>query len=78
MMAIASMQSQPVVETISRPLSWAESSATVFSKIASLAALVFDAIPSTWLYAGAGVALTLYLALVILGATAYRTLYVNK
>ncbi|HVY81618.1 MAG TPA: hypothetical protein VG994_11590 [Steroidobacteraceae bacterium] len=78
MMALARLQSQPLVETLARPLSWAHASAGVFSKIASLAAVVFQAFPPIWLYMGAGVALTLYLALVILGTTAYRTLYVNK
>jgi hypothetical protein len=78
MMLIASVSSQPVVETIAKPLSWAETGASLFSKTVSLASIVFDAIPTTWLYAGAGVALTLYFALVVLGATAYRALYVNK
>ena len=77
MILITNLRS-PVVETIAKPLSWAESSANVFSKTISLASLVFNAIPTTWLYVGAGLALTLYLALVVLGATAYRTLYVNK
>jgi hypothetical protein len=78
MMLIAGVRSQPLVETIAKPLSWAETGANLFSKSVSLASVVFDAIPTTWLYAGAGVALTLYFALLILGATAYRALYVNK
>jgi hypothetical protein len=78
MMLIAGVQSQPVVATIAKPLSWAETSANLFSKTISLASLVFNAIPPTWLYAGAGIALTLYFALFVLGATAYRALYVNK
>jgi hypothetical protein len=78
MMLIAGMRSQSVVETIAKPLSWAETGANLFSKTISLASVVFGAIPTTWLYAGAGLALTLYVALVVLGATAYRTLYVNK
>lgn len=78
MMLIAGVQSQPVVDTIAKPLSWAEASANLFSKTVNLASLVFDAIPTMWLYAGAGVALTLYFALLVLGATAYRALYVNK
>jgi len=79
MMLISGVQSQPVVvETIAKPLSWAETGANVFSKAGSLAALVFDAIPTWWLYTGAGVALTLYVAVLALGATAYRALYVNK
>src|SRR4051812_35929086 len=45
MMLIANVRS-PVVETIAKPLSWAESSANVFSKTISLASLVLDAIPT--------------------------------
>jgi len=79
MMLITGVQSQPVVvETIAKPLSWAETGADLFSKTVSLASVVFDAIPTWWLYAGAGVALTLYFALLALGATAYRALYVTK
>jgi hypothetical protein len=78
MTLITSMRSQPVVETIAKPLSWAETGADLFSKTVSLASVVFDAIPSTWLYAAAAIALTLYFALLVLGATAYRALYVNK
>ena len=79
MMLITGVQSQPVVvATIAKPLSWAETSASLFSKAVNLASLVFNAIPTTWLYVGAGVALTLYLALVVLGTTAYRALYANK
>jgi hypothetical protein len=77
MLLITSVRS-PVVETIAKPLSWAETSADVFSKTINLAAIVLNAIPSHWLYAGIGVALALYVALLVLGATAYRTLYVSK
>jgi hypothetical protein len=68
----------PVVDTIAKPLSWAETSADLFSKTVGFAAVVLNAIPSTWLYAAIGLALTLYFALFVLGATAYRALYVNK
>jgi hypothetical protein len=77
MWLITSVRS-PVVETIAKPLSWAETSADLFSKTINLAAIVLNAIPSHWLYAGIGVAIALYLALLALGATAYRTLYVSK
>jgi hypothetical protein len=78
MLLISSVHSQPVVDTIAKPLSWAEASVSLFSKTINLAAVVLNAIPSTWLYAGIGLAITLYLALFVLGATAYRALYVNK
>jgi hypothetical protein len=77
-MLVAGVQSQPVVETIAKPLSWAETTAGLFSKTIQLAAIVLNAIPSHWLYIGLALAATLYIALLVLGATAYRTLYVNK
>jgi hypothetical protein len=78
-MVMGSVQSQPaVVETLSQPLSWAERTADGLSRFVSLCAAIFDAIPPLWLYAGIAIAITLYLSLLVLGATAYRTLYVNK
>jgi len=75
---ISGVHSQPVVDTIAKPLSWAEASASLLSKSVNLAAVILNAIPSTWLYAAIGLAVALYLALFLLGATAYRALYVNK
>jgi hypothetical protein len=72
------VRSSPVVETIAKPFSWAEASAAWLSKMVNYASLIFDAIPSHWLYAGIALAAVLYVALLLLGATAYRTLYVNK
>jgi hypothetical protein len=77
MLLITGVQS-PVVDTIAKPLSWAESSADLFAKTISFIAVILNAIPSHWLYAGLALAGTLYLAVVVLGATAYRALYVNK
>ena len=72
------VQSDPVVETITRPLGWAGRTADSFSRAASFCSALFDAIPSHWLYIGTALAITLYIAAVALGATAYRTLYANK
>lgn len=68
----------PVVDTLAKPLSWAERSADLFSKTISIGAAVLNAVPPHWLYLGLGLAAGLYLTLLALGATAYRTLYVNK
>jgi hypothetical protein len=72
------VETVPVVATLTRPLTWAERVADSFSRFVSFGSALFDAIPSHWLYIGAALAITLYVALLVLGATAYRTLYVNK
>jgi hypothetical protein len=78
-MVMGNVKSQPaVVETLTRPMSWAEGTADGFSRFISLGAAIIDAIPPLWLYAGIAIAITLYLSLLVLGAAAYRTLYVNK
>ena len=78
MLLVARLHSEPVVAVITKPMSWAENSAAAVSKIVSVASVVLNAIPPHWLYAGIALAATLYLALVALGATAYRTLYAGK
>jgi hypothetical protein len=72
------VQTAPVVETLTRPLGWAERIADSFSRCLSFGSALFNAIPSHWLYIGTAIAITLYIALLVLGHTAYRTLYVNK
>jgi len=44
----------------------------------SLASLVFNAIPTVWLYCGVAVGFTLYAVLFGLGTFAYRTLYIQR
>lgn len=78
LLLIRGIHSQPVVDSIAKPLSWAETGADLLSKTVGLASVVVNAVPTHWLYAGIGLAVALYLALLALGATAYRTLYVNK
>jgi len=46
--------------------------------VADLGATVFRSIPTVWLYGVVAFIATLYAALVGLGATAYRTLIVNR
>jgi hypothetical protein len=48
------------------------------STTVSLGEMVFHAIPTIWLYAGAAVGFTLYAVLFGLGTFAYRTLYVQR
>ena len=78
MLLVARIHSEPVVAAFTKPMSWAENSADAVSKTVSVASMVLNAIPSHWLYAGIALAATLYVALVALGATAYRTLYAGK
>ncbi len=78
MLLIRGVQSQPMVDSLAKPLSWAETSASLFSKTVGLAEVVLNAIPPHWLHAGVGLAVALYIALLALGATAYRTLYMSK
>ena len=64
-----------VLGAASAPAASVRSTAEVASSLGSATRLVFDSIPSYWIYLGAGFAAVLYLALFGLGATAYRTLY---
>ena len=51
---------------------------TIATFVADLGATVFRSIPMVWLYGVAAFIAMLYAALVGLGATAYRTLIVNR
>jgi hypothetical protein len=63
---------------VARPVSWYEHFSSFFTTLASLGYTLLHAIPPHWLFIGIAVTATLYVALFALGATAYRTLYVNK
>jgi hypothetical protein len=78
MWVITDARSAPVVTALAQPLSWAEKTLNLFSMLGALGSAVLDAIPPHWLYAGLALAAALYIALFALGATAYRTLYMNK
>jgi hypothetical protein len=75
MWLLADSRSAPMV---SRPVSWYEHSASFVSTLGSLGATLINAIPPHWLFVGIALTAMLYVALFVLGATAYRTLYVNK
>jgi hypothetical protein len=56
---------------------WMRPFLTVLSSMGGLTPAFVNAIPSTWLYAGAAVGIALYAVLFGLGAAAYRTLYLR-
>lgn len=64
-----------VLGAASAPAASVRSTAEVASSLGNVTRLIFESIPSYWIYLGAGFAAVLYLALFGLGATAYRTLY---
>jgi hypothetical protein len=78
MWLITDPRAAPVVGALAEPLSWAEKTLNLFSTVGVLGSTVLHAIPPHWLYAGLALAAMLYIALFALGATAYRTLYMNK
>ena len=75
MWLIADSQTAPVV---TRSVSFYEHLASFVSTLSSLVSTLFHAIPPQWLAGALILTVLLYLALFALGATAYRTLYVNK
>lgn len=75
MWLITDSQSTPVV---TRSVSFYEHAASFLSTLGSLVSTLFHAIPPQWLVGALVLTVVLYLALFALGATAYRTLYVNK
>ena len=75
MWLVTDSTSAPVV---TRSVSWYEQLASFMSTLGSLGSTLLHAIPPQWLFAGIALIALLYVALFVLGATAYRTLYVNK
>ena len=65
----------PALRGFLAPVAQVSSAATF---IADLGATIFRSIPTFWLYGIVAFIATLYAALVGLGATAYRTLIVNR
>lgn len=57
---------------------WLHGPANIISVAADVGAAVVRTVPTYWLYGGAATALALYAVLFGLGATAYRTLYINR
>jgi hypothetical protein len=60
-----------------RLLPWASSALTLVDVFRALDAAVGRTIPNGWLYGAAAVGVFLYASLFVLGATAYRTLYLH-
>jgi len=69
---------QPLIGAMARPLTWAERTTDSLWRIVELSQAVLQAVPSSWIYGAVAVAAILYIALIALGATAYRTLYLSK
>jgi hypothetical protein len=68
----------PVTQTVESSVTWAKSTATLFMTMASLGRTLLDVIPSSLIFVALVVSAGLYILLIALGATAYRTLYLNK
>jgi hypothetical protein len=68
----------PVTQTVENSVVWAKSTASLFSTMVSLGHALFNAIPSYWITLALVFSAGMYITLFVLGATAYRTLYLNK
>jgi hypothetical protein len=68
----------PVTYTVESSVTWARSTANVFSSLITLGHALLSAIPSHWITVAIVFAAGMYLMLFALSATAYRTLYMNK
>jgi hypothetical protein len=67
-----------VTQTVESSVTWAKSTATLLSTLFALGRALFDVIPSHWITLALVFAAGTYVMLFALGATAYRTLYLNK
>ncbi|MEP7246299.1 MAG: hypothetical protein ABI885_21840 [Gammaproteobacteria bacterium] len=76
--ALTDLRFASAVAAVTAPLSWVGRTAHFFATLADMGSVVLAAVPPHYLYVGLFVAATLYVALFVLGATAYRTLYLNK
>jgi hypothetical protein len=68
----------PINETVESSVTWARSTATMFSMLLDLCISIFYVIPARWITLGLAFGAGMYFLLFALGATAYRTLYLNK
>jgi hypothetical protein len=68
----------PLLGVAAKPFSWVRETSDSVARVADVCAAVAEAVPSSWLYTAAAVVALLYAALVVLGTTAYRTLYMSK
>jgi hypothetical protein len=74
----SALRSAQVAGALNPARHWLHGPASIISVAADLGASVIRAVPPYWLYGGVVTALALYAVLFGLGATAYRTLYVNR
>jgi hypothetical protein len=68
----------PVSHTVESTISRARSTASVFSSVLQVGQSVLNVIPGHWITLALVFAAGMYFMLFVLGATAYRTLYLNK
>jgi hypothetical protein len=68
----------PVSHTVESTISRARSTASVFSSLLELGQTFLDMVPAHWITIALVFAAGMYFTLFVLGATAYRTLYLNK
>jgi hypothetical protein len=68
----------PMSQTVENTISRAKSTASVFSSLLQVCQSVLNVIPGHWVTLALVFAAGMYFMLFVLGATAYRTLYLNK
>ena len=68
----------PVAQTVESSVTWAKSTASMFTSLLRVCQSLFNVIPAHWVTLGLAFAAGMYVMLFVLGATAYRTLYLNK
>jgi len=68
----------PVNHTVESSVTWARSTASTAQTILGVCRSFFELIPPHWIIVALAFAAGMYIMLFALGATAYRTLYLNK
>jgi len=68
----------PVSHTVESTISRAKTTASVFTSLLQVGQALFNVIPTHWITLALVFAAGMYFVLFVLGATAYRTLYLNK
>jgi hypothetical protein len=78
MWVTSALRSTQMADALDRAGHWLHGPASIISVTADVGASVIRVVPPYWLYGGVATALALYAVLFGLGATVYRTLYVNR
>ena len=68
----------PVSQTVESTISHARSTASVFASLLEVGHSLLNVIPTYWITLALVFAAGMYFVLFVLGATVYRTLYLNK